>query len=223
MGDTTKNLLLGPRFADALLYAEQVHRLDVRKGTQIPYISHVLAVASIVLELGGDEDEAIAALLHDTAEDHGGERRLADIRQRFGGTVERIVRALSDSLTEDPTKKAPWKHRKQAYLDKLAKEQDNHVLRVSLADKLHNARAIVADQHQDGLEVFGRFKPSKQDDRGEPLRDAPDLVQGWRETVWYYEELVKIYERSGAELSEGARELSSIVAEMHRVGDGATT
>jgi (p)ppGpp synthase/HD superfamily hydrolase len=112
-------------------------------------VSHVLAVASIVMEDGGDEDEVVAALLHDAVEDQGGLPRLEDVAHRFGDRVASIVRACSDSLAEDPRDKAPWEDRKAAYVAHLRDESDEGILRVSLGDKLHNARAIASDAAAD--------------------------------------------------------------------------
>src|SRR5919198_6077156 len=133
---------LSSRFGEAAEYAIEVHRGQVRKGNDVPYVAHLFAVASMVLEDGADEDVAIAALLHDAAEDQGGEGRLRDIRDRFGGRVAQIVEACSDTLASP---KPPWKERKEAYLKRLANEDDRGVLLVSLADKLHNARSLLRD------------------------------------------------------------------------------
>lgn len=154
---------LGPRFADALAYAADAHREQRRKGGPIPYVAHLLAVCALVIEDAArsgalTEDLAIAALLHDVAEDHGGEPRLADVRERFGPEVARIVEACSDSLTEDAAARPPWRERKEAYLAGL-EHHDESVLRVSLADKLHNARAIVADYAEVGDTLWERFSP----------------------------------------------------------------
>jgi (p)ppGpp synthase/HD superfamily hydrolase len=111
---------LGTDFEDALRYAVIAHGGHTRKGTEIPYVAHLLAVSALVLEAGGTELQAIAALLHDAAEDCGGEPRLQDIRHRFGDKVGDIVEACSDSLTEDPADKAPWRERKTAYLEHLS-------------------------------------------------------------------------------------------------------
>jgi (p)ppGpp synthase/HD superfamily hydrolase len=129
-------------------------------------VSHLLAVASIVMEDGGDEDQVVAALLHDAVEDQGGEPRLEDIAHRFGGRVAAIVRACSDSLAEDPRDKAPWPERKAAYLARLADESDEGILRVSLGDKLHNARAIASDAAADP-DAWRRFNA------------APDVIAAY--------------------------------------------
>jgi (p)ppGpp synthase/HD superfamily hydrolase len=149
--------VLTSRFTDAFSYAAEAHARQERKGGHIPYVSHLMAVASHVLENGGDEDAAIAALLHDAPEDQGGEPRLAEIRKRFGDRVAGIVRECSDSLTEDPKAKAPWRDRKRAYLEHLRASSDQAYLLVSCADKLHNAQAILRDFRADGHEVWVRF------------------------------------------------------------------
>jgi (p)ppGpp synthase/HD superfamily hydrolase len=139
----------GRRTEEAFTYALAVHGAQVRKGGPVPYVSHLMAVASLVIEDGGDEDQVVGALLHDAVEDQGGEPRLEDIAHRFGDRVAAIVRACSDSLAEDPRDKDPWADRKAAYLVRLAEESDEGILRVSLGDKLHNARAIASDAAAD--------------------------------------------------------------------------
>ncbi len=131
---------LGPRFQDALVYGAELHRLQLRKGTHIPYVGHLLIVAGTVIEWGGDEDQAIAAMLHDAVEDQGrsGETA-AEIRRRFGDRVVELVEGLSDT---DEVPKPPWKRRKEAYFAKLVNEPTEVVL-ISAADKLHNARALL--------------------------------------------------------------------------------
>lgn len=149
---------LTARYTQALDYARQAHVDDRRKGTDIPYLAHVLSVSAIVLEHGGDEDQAIAALLHDVAEDAGGEARLADITARFGDRVAAIVRHCSDSLCSDPTRKAPWWDRKVAYLLGLEQAPVEAVV-VSAADKVHNALALGADYRAHGEALWARFNP----------------------------------------------------------------
>jgi (p)ppGpp synthase/HD superfamily hydrolase len=156
------------RLEAALAYAHQVHQHQRRKGTGIPYIAHILGVTALAIEYGATEDEAIGALLHDAAEDGGGEATLAEIRARFGDVVADIVLGCSDSLVEDPEDKLPWRERKQNYLAHLEKATSS-VLLVSAADKLHNVRSIVRDYREHGEEVWTRF-------------------QGRRDgTLWYYE------------------------------------
>jgi len=156
------------RFAAAMTYAHQVHHGQRRKGTGIPYMAHILGVAALALEYGADEEEAIAALLHDAAEDGGGEARLAEIRARFGDIVGDIVLGCSDSLVEDPEDKLPWRERKENYLAHL-EHASAPVCLVSAADKLHNVRSIIRDYHEHGDAIWDRF-------------------QGRRDgTLWYYE------------------------------------
>lgn len=144
---------LGPRFTAALAFASEIHGAQRRKGTTIPYIAHLLAVAAIVIEAGGDEDAAIAALLHDAVEDQGGKPMSDRIRDRFGAEVADIVDACSDT---DVIPKPPWRERKEAYVAAIAHKSDKALL-VSLADKVHNASAILFDHQQIGDEVWNRF------------------------------------------------------------------
>jgi len=160
---------MGPRFTDALVRACGWHRAQVRKkpGPPVPYISHLLAVTALVLEDGGSEDEAIAALLHDTIEDQGvtGE----EIAAAFGTEVARIVVACSDTAGAPGEEKPPWLDRKRHHLDVLARPGvDAAVLRVTAADKLHNCRDLVGDLRADGPASLTRFRGG---------------VQG---TCWYY-------------------------------------
>jgi hypothetical protein len=191
------NEALGARFARALRYAHSVHAGQTRKGTEIPYVAHLLGVASLVIDDGAaagrlSEDEAIAALLHDAAEDQGGAARLADIRDRFGDRAADIVAACSDTF-EIP--KPPWRERKQDYLDHLRGESDTGVLRVSLADKLHNARAVLSDYRQIGDLLWSRFHPEA-------------------DTEWYFRSLAELFaERMPGPLSD---ELTRTVDELER-------
>lgn len=148
-----KKLQLSPRFEQALVYATQAHAHQHRKGTRIPYVSHLMAVASLVLEYGGNEDEAIGALLHDAGEDAGGSGRVADIRVRFGDAVADIVEGCSDT---DVIPKPPWKECKVAYIAHVG-AATNSVRLVSVADKLHNARAILRDHRSIGESLWSRF------------------------------------------------------------------
>ena len=169
---------LTDRFDRALLYATHIHGGQLRKGTTVPYIAHLLAVAATVLEYDGSEDMAIAALLHDAVEDQGGEPRLADIRNRFGERVAQIVRACSDSVADTSAgqQKEAWHLRKTRYVAHLG-SADAGTLLVSLADKIHNARSILRDLRKPdvGAALWARFKSSKQD------------------TIWHYRELAKAF------------------------------
>lgn len=191
--------LLGPRFHLALSYASMMHQDQVRKKTPVPYIAHPLGVCAIVLLCGGDEDEAIAALLHDVAEDQGGERQLDRIASLFGANVARIVRACSDSLVDTQAgglKKEAWHVRKLRYLDELKREEDPSVLIVSAADKLDNLRAIerdfrgVRDDAGAERELWARFNGGKDG------------------TLWYYESLVDIYAIKGGRVARIAAEMT---------------
>jgi (p)ppGpp synthase/HD superfamily hydrolase len=162
---------LTQRFTDALAYATEVHAGQSRKGTSVPYVAHVLGVCALVLEDGGGEDEAIAALLHDAVEDGGGQPRLEDIRQRFGDRVAETVWACSDT---DETPKPPWKERKARYIAHL-REAGPAARRVSCADKLHNARAILRDYRLVGERLWDRFSASAEDN------------------LWYYRALVEAF------------------------------
>ena len=147
---------LTARYAEAVEYARHAHRGAVRKGTAVPYLAHVVAVSALVLEHGGDEDQAIAALLHDTAEDAGGESRLADISSTFGPRVADLVRACSDSLVHDPAQKAPWWERKVAYLDHVARAPGDALV-VMGADQVHNAESLLTDYRELGEGLWSRF------------------------------------------------------------------
>ena len=152
--------ILTDHFDRALLYATHIHGGQVRKGTSTPYVAHLLAVAATVLEYGGTEDIAIAALLHDAVEDQGGELRLSDIRNRFGDRAADIVRACSDSVVNSAAgqEKEDWHTRKKRYLEHLH-TVDHDTLLVSLSDKVHNARSILRDLRNPeiGMAVWERF------------------------------------------------------------------
>ena len=153
---TIPNVVLTKRYAAAVAYASIIHAGDVRKGTEISYLCHLLGVSSLVIEAGGDEDQAIAGLLHDAVEDTGGMARAADIRARFGDRVTEIVIACSDSTDEEWKRDTPYSKRKRLYLDRIKTEPMDYLL-VTMADKVHNARAIVTDLHVHGAEVIGKF------------------------------------------------------------------
>lgn len=163
--------MLTRRYDDALQFAHALHRAQTRKGTSIPYISHLIAVSALVIENGGSEDQAIAALLHDAAEDQGGAETLDAIQQRFGAVVAEIVTDCTDALIEP---KPAWRQRKEAYLAKLPEKPTSSLL-VSLADKVHNAEAILADYRELGDDLWPRF------------------TGGAVGTRWYYRALSEIF------------------------------
>ena len=191
---------LGPRFEQALGYAIEHHRSDRRKGTQIPYAAHLLSVAALVLEMESSEDEAIAALLHDVIEDGGGPKAEAEIAERFGPDVARIVRANSDSLSGESIK-APWRQRKEDYIAQIQTKAPDE-LRVSIADKLHNARSILSDYRRHGEDLWQRFAGRRAG------------------TLWYYRSLVSAFEMRRNDLGDGGShaldELRSVVGELER-------
>ena len=170
----TPALFLSQRFVDAVAYATALHATQTRKGTSIPYIAHLLGVASLVLEAGGSEDAAIGALLHDAAEDQGGQARLDDIAARFGTDVASIVESCSDYLGDDPANKPPWRERKEAYLRHLESEASGDALLVAIADKAHNARSIHTDLMREGVATMGRFNAA------------------FDQTLWYYGACLRI-------------------------------
>ena len=190
--------MLTDRFAKAALYAIELHRTQTRKATSIPYVSHLFAVCGLVLEDGGNEDEAIAALLHDGPEDQGGSAVLEDIRARFGETVAVMVAALSDAMPAAGEEKPPWRTRKEAYLSHLESAPAS-VLRVSLADKLHNARSILVDMGFDGEAVWERFNA------------------GRAEQAWYYGRLLGIF-RDRLPESRNLPELARVLGELFPQG-----
>jgi (p)ppGpp synthase/HD superfamily hydrolase len=187
--------LLTNRFVEALGYAAELHLHQRRKGKGQPYVGHLLGVAAIVIHHGGGEDEVIAALLHDAVEDQGGLPRLDEIREKFGERVARIVDGCTDSY-EASGEKREWGERKRAYIEKIAHEPQD-VRLVSAADKLANAREILADFRLEGDAVFGRFQGRKQG------------------TLWYYRTLVNVFRKAGSnalidELERVVTELESL-------------
>lgn len=163
---------MGPRFSAALSFANEAHRAQTRKGTEIPYIAHLLSVAALVIEAGGDEDAAIGAVLHDAMEDAGGRAMLARIREEFGPVVADIVEHCSDT---DFVPKPPWQARKAAYIAGIAEKSDRALL-VSLADKVHNSEAILADYLVLGDALWERFSGRKDG------------------TLWYYRSLTDAFQ-----------------------------
>lgn len=153
--------MLSIRFDDALALASDLHRRQTRKGDDTPYLAHLMTVAACVLEHGGDEDTAIAALLHDAVEDQGGVATAALIRERFGDRVAEMVLHCSDSVTEDAQAKPPWRARKNAYVARLA-GADRDVALIVGADKLHNITATLRDLRRDGPATLQRFAEPDQ-------------------------------------------------------------
>jgi (p)ppGpp synthase/HD superfamily hydrolase len=190
--ETLPEPVLSARFGAALAYAARLHARQSRKGTTRPYIAHLLGVTSTVLTHGGDEDEAIAALLHDAVEDQGGKPRLREIRRKFGARVARIVDACTDSYTEP---KPPWLERKKEYLRHLRKADKSACL-VSAADKLYNAREILADFRVHADAIWMRFSGEKHG------------------TLWYYREVTRILR--GKVPRQLGKELERIVWELER-------
>jgi (p)ppGpp synthase/HD superfamily hydrolase len=189
---------LSDRFLQALDYAFYLHKEQTRKGSQTPYMAHLLAVTALVIEDGGSEDEAIAALLHDAPEDQGGKQVLEQIQQRFGDRVAEIVDGCTDTY-ENP--KPPWRLRKDRYLHHL-REAPTDIRRVSLADKVHNASTILRDLRHSGESVWDRFNGGKQG------------------TLWYYRSLLEIFQENG---SEGmVFELDRVISEIEQLSLGGT-
>jgi (p)ppGpp synthase/HD superfamily hydrolase len=182
-----------PKFEQALHYAVLIHAGQVRKETEIPYIAHLLGVASIALEYGASETEAIGALLHDAGEDAGGAGRIADIRQRFGEAVADIVQGCTDT---EVVPKPEWRPRKEAYIAHLP-EASRSVRLVSASDKLHNARAILRDYRVHGEKLWSRFNGGKDG------------------TLWYYAALVEAFKI--AEENELVAELGRVVSEIEEL------
>lgn len=187
---------LSPRFEEALIFATRLHARQMRKSSNVPYIAHLLAVSALVLEYGGNEDEAIAALLHDAIEDQGGNATRQRIRRRFGETVTEIVDGCSDTDTQP---KPPWRARKEAYIAHL-QSASSSVLLVSAADKLHNIRAILNDYRTLGELLWQRFGGGKAG------------------TLWYYQAIIAVYQTQSrtpltAELARTFTELERLVAQ----------
>jgi (p)ppGpp synthase/HD superfamily hydrolase len=170
MSDLPRAMKLGPRFDEAFRFAAEKHAAQTRKKTDVPYISHLMSVAALVLEAGGDEDQAIAALLHDVVEDCGGHPVLEEVRELFGERVANIVEGCTDAYT---IPKPPWKQRKLDYLEVLRRADDDIRL-VSAADKLHNVRTILADYRHEGDRVWDRFSGHKDG------------------TLWYYRAVLDV-------------------------------
>ena len=184
---------LTERFDEAFQFSANLHRRQFRKGTGIPYMTHLLGVTALVLEDGGDEDQAIAALLHDAAEDQGGRKILEEIKLRFGDRVASIVDGCTDSYD---VPKPAWRHRKEKYIEHL-RSAPFEVRRVSLADKLHNAHSILADLKRSGAGVWDRFNGGKEG------------------TMWYYRTLVKVFQELDSSIL--VDELSYVVENIEQI------
>lgn len=190
---------LTPKFVEAMAYAAEKHGTQTRKGSEVPYLGHLLSVAGYVIEADGTETEAIAALLHDAPEDQGGLETLAEIREKFGDDVANIVEECSDTFE---TPKPPWRERKQNYIDHLSEASDSTLL-VSLADKLHNAHAILRDFRAHGDVLWQRFS-----------------VKDPEQHLWYYRSLVDVYaERIFNWIVEELREVIDELEEAIRESD----
>lgn len=186
--------MLSTQFTKALVYATELHATQVRKGSGVPYIAHLLGVASLALEYGGTEEEAIAALLHDAIEDQGGAPIRVEIQRRFGDRVAAIVEGCTDT---DVTPKPPWRERKEAYIAHISHASAS-VRLVSAADKLYNAQSILKDYRLIGEELWQRFTGKKEG------------------TLWYYRSLVEAFRQAGStplieELDRVVSELESLV------------
>ncbi len=185
------------RFEEALVYAARLHRDQKRKGSEVPYVTHLLGVAALVGDAGGSEDEVIGALLHDALEDQPERTSHDELRRRFGEAVADIVRGCSD--TEGPGPKPPWRERKERYLAHLPTASPSVIL-VSAADKLHNVRTIIADVRQRGDAAWERFKGGKDG------------------SLWYYREVALVLAQLRAparileELAHAVRELQQLAA-----------
>jgi GTP pyrophosphokinase len=187
--------MLSERFEEALRLAAQLHAGQKRKESETPYLAHLLSVTALVLEAGGDEEVAIAALLHDAVEDQGGVETLEMIRRRFGPRVADIVDECTDSYT---IPKPPWRERKDAYIAHL-REATPEAKLVSLADKLHNARSILRDLRQDGGEIWEKFNGGKAG------------------TLWYYRTLLEVFQASMSDPL--VDELGRVVNDIRRLAD----
>jgi (p)ppGpp synthase/HD superfamily hydrolase len=190
--------VVGKRFRDALVWAAELHEEQKRKGGNIPYVAHLIGVAAIVLEHGGDEDQAIAALLHDALEDQAHRMTPREIRGRFGDRVEAIVEACTDGDPDEQRDRDPvrWKVRKQKYIDEVATKPVEALL-VSMADKLYNARSILEDYREIGEALWPRFTTGKEG------------------TLWYYRALLTAF-RPRAE-NRLWHELDRTVADIERL------
>jgi (p)ppGpp synthase/HD superfamily hydrolase len=198
VSEQTSTPKLTGQFSKALVYAELKHHNQVRKGGDIPYFGHLMSVAGLVINDGGSEDQAIAALLHDCVEDAGGPPTLDEIGKNFGADVARIVHECSDT-DEEP--KPPWLQRKQNYIEHLGRVGADTLL-VSVADKLDNARSMLRDYHQHGPELWERFNRKNPQDH-----------------LWYFDGLLEAYRKRGLD-SWMVDELGRVVDELKRLVEG---
>ena len=194
--ETDKTLALSTGFLYAVNFATTLHT-ETRKGTTIPYISHLYSVAALVMEAGGTEDEVIAALLHDAVEDHGGLSMLAKIRDVFGEKVADIVEGCTDDAPPEGQSKRPWRERKEAYISHIV-SASHSVRLVSNADKLHNARCILKDYREIGDGLWKRFTGKRQG------------------TLWYYRSLADAFLKAPADRFLSV-ELNRVVTELERL------
>lgn len=186
-------MMLSDRFTQALCFATQLHATQTRKGSSIPYIAHLLAVASLALEYDATETEAIAALLHDAIEDQGGAATREEIRRRFGDDVTAIVDGCTDA---DTIPKPPWQERKRVYIAHISTASAS-VRLVSACDKLHNARSILQDYRLLGDALWERFKGGKDG------------------TLWYYRSLINAFRQAGT--TPVVEELDRVVSELEHL------
>ncbi len=191
-----RKIKLGPRFLRAFEFAAEKHKNQTRKASTIPYITHLMGVASLVLEAGGDEELAIAALLHDVVEDCGGAPMLKEVRRRFGQRVAKVVEGCTDA---DTYPKPPWRERKEEYIRHL-KAADADTQLVSAADKLNNVRSIVSDYRAIGESVWSRFNGGREG------------------TLWYYRTLRDVFLRR--KRNRITRELELAVSELESLARG---
>lgn len=191
--------MLTSRFQEALAMATELHLHQLRKGTPIPYVAHLLNVAGLALTHGADEDVAIAALLHDAVEDAGGAPTLARLRERFGDRVADLVAECSDT---DESPKPPWRERKESYVARLPEASDGALL-VSACDKLDNARSTLADYRTMGETLWGRFRGA---------RDG---------TLWYYRTIIEVYRATGRVPAPLVDELDRVVGDLEDLARAA--
>ena len=193
----TTTPMLGPRFASALGYAATLHATQLRKGTKTPYVSHLLAVAALAIEYGGNEDEAIAALLHDSIEDQGGDEVRRRITALFGPEVAAIVEGCTDT---DQMPKPPWRERKERYIAHV-RGTSASVRLVSMCDKLHNARSLIMDLRGKRADLWSRFSAGRD------------------ETCWYYRQLISAFKDALKKDSPSSLRMGELLEELETTVD----